>query len=98
MSSTLFATDCKDPITCPGGNCLGCRNGQIWCQDPLCQPFCPNCAIPNAFDFNANMTIIVILICLIAIFFIVWFVYGPQLFEQHNDHARADVLVPSSIS
>lgn len=88
-------SDCADPLTCPGGNCVGCRNGQVWCQDPRCQPYCGGCAIPSTFDFNANMTIIVILLCLITIFFIVWFVYGPQLFEEHNDHKRANVIVPS---
>lgn len=40
------------------------------------------------------MVIIIILICLIAILFIVWFVYGPDLFEQHNDHKRAGVIMP----
>ena len=82
-------------MACSNGNCVGCRNGQIWCQDPRCAPYCSGCAIPNDHDFNLNMVVIIILFCLLAILFIVWFVYGPQLFEQHSDHERANVIVPS---
>ena len=80
---------------CPGGNCVGCKNGEVWCQDPACQPYCATCAIRKGTDTNASMVIIIILICLIAILFIVWFVYGPDLFEQHNDHERAGVIMPA---
>ena len=86
---------CSDQLTCSGGNCIGCRNGQTWCQDPRCSPYCAYCAIPKDHDFNANIVMTVILVSLTAILFIVWFVYGPQLFESHNDHVRANVIVPS---
>jgi hypothetical protein len=87
---------CSDPVICPNGNCEGCKDGETWCQDPRCAPYCPGglCAIPDDHDFNANMVVIVILFCLIAILFIVWFVYGPQLIEHHNNHTRANVIVP----
>lgn len=68
--------------------------GNVWCQDPRCQPNCQNCAIPKNHDFNANVVVIIILICLTTILFIVWFIYGPQLFENHDDHTRANVIVP----
>lgn len=90
-----MSNPCADNITCNGGNCTGCRNGQVWCQDPRCQPNCPTCDYPgDEHDFNAGMVIVIILICLIAILFIIWFVYGPQLFEPHSDHERANVIVP----
>lgn len=87
---------CSDPVTCPGGNCIGCKNGEVDCQDPRCAPYCPEsqCTFPENHDENANIVITVILLCLIAILFIYWFMYGPQLFEPHDDHTRANVLVP----
>lgn len=89
-----MSTHCSNSVTCPNGNCVGCRDRQIWCQDPRCAPFCAQCAIPSDHDFNANMVIIIILFCLITILFIVWFVYGPQLFEQHNNPEQANVIMP----
>lgn len=87
---------CNNNVICPDGNCMGCKNGNSWCKDPKCYPYCPGCSMPEEIDFNGNMVLIVILVCLIAILFIVWFVYGPVLFEHHNDHERARVIVPVS--
>ena len=91
-----MSNSCSDPVSCLNGNCIGCKNGQVWCQDPRCAPYCPGngCQIADDHDFNANMVVIVILICLLAILFIVWFVYGPQLFVNHDDHSRANVIMP----
>ena len=90
-------TNCKDPLTCKNGDCIGCNNGNVWCLDPRCAPYCsnPSCVYPYDHDFNANMVIVTILLCLFTIFFIVWFIYGPQLIESHSDHARAGVIMPS---
>lgn len=87
---------CSDPVTCPGGNCIGCKNSEIWCQDPRCAPNCPSqgCSIKNSHDQNVNIVITIILISLVAILFIYWFMYGPELFQPHDDHARANVIVP----
>jgi len=65
-------------------------------SDPRCQPYCSSdiCQYPYDHDYNGNIITMIILICLMAIFFIIWFVYGPQLFEEHDDHERANVLVP----
>jgi len=92
-----MATHCSDTVTCPGGNCVGCSNGAIWCQDPRCIPNCPSssCVYPDDHDFNGNMVVILILICLMTILFIIWFMYGPQLFTHNNDHYRANVIVPN---
>lgn len=88
---------CKNEKICPGGNCIGCKNGEIWCQDPKCQPYCPQCLKHPDSDYNANIVIAIILMCLISILFIVWFAYGPSLFIQHNDHQAAGVVLPSSL-
>ena len=95
-SRLVNMSHCSDPVTCPGGNCIGCKDSEIWCLDPRCSPFCPEdaCAIPDDHDQNANVVIAIILLSLVSILFIFWFMYGPQLFEHHDDHARANVIVP----
>lgn len=89
-------SNCADPVSCPGGNCIGCKDGVTWCQDPRCAPYCPGsqCTIPDTHDQNLNIVVTIILICLIAILFIYWVIYGPELFRPHDDHIRANVLVP----
>ena len=89
-----MSTHCSNSLACSNGNCIGCRDGKLWCQDPRCSPYCSECGIPPDHDFNANMIMIIILFCLITILFIVWFVYGPQLVEHHDDPIRANVIVP----
>ena len=86
--------DICNNVTCPDGNCIGCKNGEVWCQDPRCCPNCPGeaCIYPEDHDFNATMIIILIIICLVTILFIVWFVYGPQFFVSHDDHTLANVV------
>lgn len=37
-----MASRCLSSI-CVGGNCQGCRNGSVWCDDPRCYPNCPGC-------------------------------------------------------
>lgn len=90
-----MTTHCQSPL-CPNGNCTGCQNGQVWCQDPTCAPYCSQCTIPSNFDTNVNMVMIIIIISLLTILFIVWFMYGPGFFEPHDDDARAEMLTPST--
>ena len=87
---------CADPVRCPGGSCSGCQGGVVWCQDPRCSPYCPGheCVMKQDHDFNGTMVVIIVLFCLVTMLFIVWFVYGPGLFEPHSDHIRGNVIVP----
>lgn len=79
---------CSSP-ECPGGNCPGCIDGKVWCQDPRCAPYCRDCAPPPDNNFAVNVTMAIIIIALIIILFIVWFAYGPAVFVFHNDPSRA---------
>lgn len=79
-----------DPVICPGGNCPGCQEGEIWCQDPRCFPNCPGdvCMIPEDYNFTTNVVIACIIVCLFVILFIVWFAYGPKFFFRHGYKER----------
>lgn len=71
---------CQDPVTCPNGNCEGCKDGVLWCQDPRCQPYCPECSIPKDHDFAVWTMFLIIVLILIALIAIMLFAYGPKIF------------------
>jgi len=83
---------CSDPVTCPGGNCIGCQNGEVNCADTRCSPNCPGCEMNDDTEAIGNIVVIIILIALTAILFIVWFTYAPAFFRPHSDHKRAGVI------
>lgn len=89
---------CSDPFCKAGLYCPGCENGVPWCADPACAPYCAGCAAPENLDFAVNMTVLIIVVCLFALLFIVWFIYGPQFFQPHANYAQANVLVPSDMN
>jgi hypothetical protein len=70
---------CQNPNFCPEGNCEGCKNGQIWCQDPRCAPYCSDCQVPIQYDnFVTSVTFsIIFLILLLA--FIIFVFFGPKI-------------------
>lgn len=91
-------SQCSDPDICPGGGCTGCQNGEVWCQDPRCTPFCPGSeciAQVQTHDTNGNLVVLIILLGLFTLLFVVWYMYGPRLLEPHDDHNRANVVMPS---
>lgn len=79
-------SNCANTELCADGNCIGCQNGQIWCQDPRCHPYCQGeeCLMSSDHDANANIVIIIILLALIMILIIVWFFYGPSFFRYYK--------------
>ena len=84
---------CSNPDFCPNGNCIGCKNGQQWCNDPRCSPNCVNCSIPAENSYFVNALVFIIIIVLLALLFVVWFVYGPSFFVSHSDHEKANVYM-----
>lgn len=69
----MSGNNCADPVTCPDGNCVGCQNGAVWCQDPRCDPYCANCAPPPDHELATSLTIAVIILLLVAIIIIIWY-------------------------
>ena len=55
---------CSQP-TCPGGNCPGCRNSQLWCQDSRCAPYCRECEMTPNHDMAVNIILAVLALCLL---------------------------------
>lgn len=76
-------SNCSNEKFCPGGNCVGCNNGQVWCDDPRCHPYCPGteCFMHREHDPIANIVMVVIFICLVTILAILWFYLGPTFLK-----------------
>lgn len=73
---------CQDPVSCLNGNCIGCKDGKIWCQDPRCAPYCKGCSIPKNHDLNGTIVVVIILMCLFAMLIIIWAFYGPKIVKR----------------
>lgn len=69
---------------CEDGNCIGCKDGQKWCQDPRCSPFCRGCSTPEGFDIIINIVFLVIVLVLILVILLLLFFYGPRLVVVHD--------------
>jgi len=79
---------CSGP-SCPNGNCIGCRNGNLWCQDPRCAPNCPGCQ-SNVNTWSNIVIIFVIIIGLILIGLVIW------LYWRSNRPAKLTSIYPTS--
>jgi hypothetical protein len=77
--SSFDSTQCQDSPACPGGNCVGCQNGQIWCQDPRCIGYCTNCVPDLTRERLGFVVFIIVIMALLLIIFIVWITYGHQV-------------------
>lgn len=70
---------CGDTVTCPGGNCVGCADGETWCHDPRCAPHCRDCKLPPHHDTLANFVFAFLVGSLVLLLIIVWFAWGPTV-------------------
>ena len=83
-------SNCSNEKICPGGNCVGCNNGQTWCDDPRCHPYCPGeaCFMHEEHDPVANIVITVIFFCLAALLVVLWLYLGPSYIEIYYIEKR----------
>ena len=75
---------CSDPVNCPNGNCPGCRNGQIYCDDPRCYPDCPTCDVTTS---SGNWIIIMIILILLGVLLVMAFIVG---YDWYNKTQKAN--------
>ena len=69
--------------TCHQGNCPGCKDGQIWCDDPRCSPYCIGCQPPGYNSEIINALFAGLLILLLLGVFLSLFLYGPRFVVHH---------------
>jgi len=70
---------CDNPRICPDGNCVGCRNGEVWCQDPRCEGQCPDCFYDPRDDRVGYTVFIIIIAVLVVVMVIVMLNYGHTM-------------------
>lgn len=70
---------CQDPVSCPDGNCIGCRNGQLWCQDPRCVGLCTDCGYDEDRDRFGYVVFFLIIVSLVLVVVIICLTYGHQM-------------------
>ena len=63
----------------------GCRNGNLWCDDPRCHPHCTHCEPPD----RTLSTIIIIIFVIFSIGLVVFLIYllrldDPESFSWEN--------------
>jgi hypothetical protein len=80
-----MSTNHCDPTNCPGGNCIGCLNGQLNCIDPRCYPNCTNC---NTKTSSSNWIIITIILILLGVLLIMAFVIGYDWYKKSKKAAE----------
>jgi hypothetical protein len=69
---------CGNPKLCPGGNCIGCKDGQLWCQDPKCTGQCPGCGYDLDRDRFIYVTFFLVAMAILLILFVILVNYGHQ--------------------
>lgn len=50
--------------SCINGNCEGCKDSNLFCNDPRCYPNCPDC--PQKNNSNSNDWVIALIILILA--------------------------------
>ena len=56
-----------DVAFCPDGNCAGCKDGKLWCNDPRCFPYCSSqCNITETQLKDSYLIIIGVIAILIG--------------------------------
>lgn len=58
--------------SCEGGNCPGCKDGNLFCDDPRCHPNCEDCPPPSDLTFANVLIVILIIIAIIAVIIIIY--------------------------
>lgn len=85
--------------TCKEGNCPGCKDGERWCDDSRCSPYCVGCQ-PPGYNFQiVNVLFATFLVLLLLGLFVAIFFYGPRLSVSHvgKFDPEADIIDISNI-
>ena len=71
--------------TCLNGNCPGCLNGQLFCNDPRCYPNCAGCSTSEGG--SSNWVIVTIILVLLGVLLVMGFIIG---YSWYKDRQKAN--------
>ena len=82
---------CNNPILCPGGSCIGCKDGKLDCTDPRCYPNCTGCNITtNNTNWNRILLIIVLILLIILGIILIVIIFNSRHCIDMNDMNEND--------
>ncbi len=70
---------------CLDGNCSGCKNGNLWCDDPRCHPNCEDCP-PNDNTFITFLIIVFVIFGLFLLGFLIYAIWKGNRPDEINHH------------
>ena len=73
---------CSNATVCPGGNCVGCRDGRVNCRDPRCFPYCHGCKSPPHLERTSNTTFAIVALCLLSILVLLLLLYSARFYRK----------------
>jgi len=77
--SPVLLDHCQNLVTCPDGNCPGCNDGNLWCDDSRCHPHCEDCPETNSQGLATSTVVIIIIVVFILVMLIgLWAYRGYQ--------------------
>ena len=71
-------------FTCPDGNCPGCKNGQLYCKDSRCAPYCSGCQMLPQYEAFGYTVITITLIFLVILLAILIYTYYPYFYSDYS--------------
>jgi len=80
---------------CTTINCEGCKDGELWCEDPQCVPYCRGCELPAGHDKMANFVFLILIILITCIVIALMVFYGPR-YVQFKQKCSNKVFVLES--
>lgn len=81
--------------TCRDGNCEGCKDGKLCCDDPRCSPYCRECELPKHHETGGLYLTVSIGIILAIIIAILLIGYGPRFIAVDEGNPE-NPLVPNN--
>ena len=72
--------------SCVNGNCVGCKDGSLFCNDPRCYPDCPDC--PKEDNNNSDWVLILIILILVGVLLIFAIITGIDYWNKSAEAAE----------
>lgn len=81
MSSRCSSENCEN------GNCEGCKDGELFCNDPRCYPDCPDCDT-QVKTRSGDWIIALIILILVGVLLVFFIILGFDYWNKRKSAAK----------